>query len=151
MDGEECSWKGGIGCSVEEMRLFTNAEGCIKWKISARLIFLLPTERKSTTHFSQWKTRETAAFLKFLSLSVIPVLHRTVVSRNPAVNFRLLSRSTGHLYCSPVQIAVTLTDRIGGRHGIVWQLIVFRNLSYQRCRRLPVGKFLAQECMEYSS
>ena len=51
----------------------------------------------------------------------------------------------------PRQISVGLTDGIGGRQGIIGQLIVDGNGAHQRCRRLPVRKLFPQKRVEYGS
>ena len=51
--------------------------------------------------------------LKFLSLSIVPVLYRTVVSGDPAVNLRRLAALRTYILFS-VQIAVIPANGIGG-------------------------------------
>ena len=84
------------------------------------------------------------------SLACVPVLNRTVVAGDTAVDFRLFAADrAGKMLAG--QISVILTDRIGGGHGIIRQLVIFRNSLYQLCRRFPVRQLLSQERMEYGS
>ena len=88
------------------------------------------------------------AVLVLLGLSLVPVLHRTVVSRNPAVNLRLGSADrAGEMLAG--QVSVGLTDGVSGRHGVVGQLVILRNGAYQVGGRLPVGQLLTQERVEH--
>lgn len=60
--------------------------------------------------------------LIFLCLSVIPVLYRTIISRNTAVDISLLPCiRTGKAHAD---IAMLLTYRICGRNGVIRQTIV---------------------------
>src|SRR5699024_7580082 len=87
---------------------------------------------------------------KLLNLSIVPVLYRTVISGDPAVNLRLFSAvRAGILFA--VNIAVILADGVGRRNRIVWKLIILGNLPYKKRRFLPARKLLSQECVEYGS
>ena len=88
--------------------------------------------------------------LVLLCLTIIPVLYRTVVAGDTAVNFSLLSTfRTGEMLSADV--AMLLTYGIGRRNGVIRQAIILCDLTYQRRCCLPVRKFLSQECVEYSS
>ena len=64
--------------------------------------------------------------LVFLGFSVIPVLHRTVISGNTAVDLSLLSAfRAGKMFSA--EITVLAADRIGRRNGIIRQFIIFCN------------------------
>ena len=49
------------------------------------------------------------------------------------------------------QVAMLLTYRVGRRNRIIRKLVVFCDLTYKRCRSLPVRKFFSKECMEYGT
>ena len=46
-------------------------------------------------------------------------------------------------------VAVIAAYGIGGRKSVVRQLVVFRDLTNKSSGRLPCGKLLAKECVEY--
>ena len=84
---------------------------------------------------------------ELLGLAVIPVLDRAVIAGDTAVNLRGLS-AVGAGLLLPRQIAVVPADGIGGAHGIIGQLVVFRDLPHQVGRGLPVRELLPQEGVE---
>ena len=43
---------------------------------------------------------------------------------------------------------MVLADGIGGAYGVIGQLVVFRDLADEVCRRLPAGQLLAEEGVE---
>ena len=71
--------------------------------------------------------------LKFLSLSIVPVLYRTVVSGDPAVNLRRLAALRTYILFS-VQIAVIPANGIGGWQRRIRQPGGLCNLAYQGSR-----------------
>ena len=80
--------------------------------------------------------------LVFLRLAGVPVLHGAVVAGDAAVDLCALAAvGAGELLAD--EVAVVLADGIGGRKRILRQLVVFRDLAYQICRRLPVGQLFA--------
>ena len=83
----------------------------------------------------------------FLRFSVVPVLYRTIISGDSAVNFCFLATGRADKMF-PCNIAVFFTYRIRRWQGIVRQTVIFCDLSYQCGCCLPVRKFLSQECME---
>ena len=88
--------------------------------------------------------------LVLLGLTIIPVLYRTVVSGDTAVNLGLLSTfRAGEMLAADV--AMLLTYGIGRRNGVIRQTIILCDLTYQRRCCLPVRKLLTQECVEYGS
>ena len=88
------------------------------------------------------------SFLILLGLSIVPVLDRTVVAGDPAVNLCLFpAYGAGEVFT--VQVAVFPADGVGGRQRIVRKLIIFCNGPYQLGRCLPVGQLFAQERMEH--
>ena len=88
--------------------------------------------------------------LILLSLTVIPVLYRTVISCDTAVDLSLLAAfRTGKVLSADV--TMLLTYRICRRNGVIRQAIVLCDLTYKRSCCFPVRKLLAKECVEYSS
>ena len=88
--------------------------------------------------------------LVLLGLTIVPVLYRTVISCDTAVNLSLLSTfRAGEMLAADV--AMLLTYGIGRLDGVIGQAIILCDLTYQRCRCLPVRKLLPKECMEYGS
>ena len=88
--------------------------------------------------------------LILLSLAIIPVLYRSVISCDTAVNLRLLATfRTGEVLTA--YITMFLTYRICRRNGVIRQFIILCDLAHQGCRRLPVRKLLTDKCMEYST
>ena len=49
------------------------------------------------------------------------------------------------------KISVILTYRVGGREGVIGELVVLRNGANEGCGRLPRGQLLAEEGVEYST
>ena len=90
------------------------------------------------------------AVLVLLALAVVPVLDRTVVAGDTAVNLGLLAAlRTGEMLTG--NITVVGTDRVGGGHGVVGQLEVLSDLANQGGGSLPVRQLLAQEGMEHGT
>ena len=87
------------------------------------------------------------ALLIFLRLTHVPVLHGAVVAGNAAIDLRGLT-AVGAGEMLAFQVAVALTDGVGGGQGVVGQAVVFCNLAHQRGGRLPRGQLLAQEGVE---
>ena len=48
-------------------------------------------------------------------------------------------------------ISVILTYGVRGRECVIRKLIVFCYCAYKRCRALPCGELLSEECVEYRS
>ena len=90
------------------------------------------------------------AVFELLSLTIIPVLHRTIVSGDPAVDFRLLSAVRADSLLTD-QVTVILTYRVGRAQGVVGEPVVFRNLANQVCGGLPVRELFTQERVEHGS
>ena len=86
--------------------------------------------------------------LKLLNLPVVPVLYRTVISGDPAVDLCLSAAMRAGVLL-PVDIAVILADGVGWRDRIIRKLIILRNLPYKESRFFPSWKLLAEERMEY--
>ena len=85
-----------------------------------------------------------------LAFSVVPVLDRTVISRDTAVNLCLFSADrTGKVLAG--EIAVVRTDRIGRGQRVVRQLVVLCNLPHEGSCCFPVRQLFAEERMEYRS
>ena len=81
------------------------------------------------------------SLLEFARLTVVPVLNRSVISGNTAVNLaRSAALGTSEMLAG--DISVFLTYRVRGRNSVIRQFVVFRNLSYERSRRLPIGELL---------
>ena len=91
-----------------------------------------------------------SALLELLHFAIVPVLHGAIITGYAAVNLCLCAamRTSEVFACD---IAMLLTDRIGGRHCIVRKPIILRDLTHQRCSTLPVGELFTKECMEYST
>lgn len=85
---------------------------------------------------------------ELLQLAVVPVLYGTIVAGDTAVNFGGLS-AFGALEVFARDIAVLFADAVRRRDGVIRQFIVFRDGSDKFCRGFPVGKFFAEERVEY--
>ena len=96
------------------------------------------------------KLRINLSLLILLGLTVVPVLHGTVVAGDSGVNLGLLT-ALGTDELLACDIAVVLAHRVGGRNRIVRKSIIFRNSSYEVSGRLPVGKLLTEVAMEHST
>ena len=94
-----------------------------------------------------WNIVNLTVFI-LLSLTVIPVLNGAVIACNTAVNLSLFA-AFGANKLLACKVSVILTYRICGRHRVIRKLIILRYLADKICRRLPVGKLFAEECMEY--
>ena len=88
------------------------------------------------------------ALLKLCNLAVVPVLNRTVVAGDTAVNFRLLAADGAGVLLA-LEIAVIRADGVCRRERVVGQFVVFGNLSYEVCRRLPAIELLTEDGVEY--
>ena len=86
----------------------------------------------------------------FLTLTVVPVLDRTVVTGYTAVYLGFFSAIGTGKYLAR-DISVILTYRIGWRKGVIRKLEVLCNLLNEVCSRLPIGKLFTEEGVEYST
>ena len=91
-----------------------------------------------------------SSVLVLLAFSVVPVLDRTVISRDTAVNLCLFSADRT---CKVLagEIAVVRTDRIRRGQRVVRQFVVLCNLPHKGSCCFPVRQFFAKERMEDSS
>ena len=86
------------------------------------------------------------ALLILLSFACVPVLHRTVVAGDTAVNFSALTAlGTGKLLAG--EVAVILADGVGRAYGVVRQLVILGYLADKVCGCFPIGQLLAEECV----
>ena len=56
---------------------------------------------------------------------------------------------TGEMFSA--DISVVSAYGISRRYGVIRKSVVFRYLSYEICRRLPVRKLLSEKCVEHSA
>ena len=90
------------------------------------------------------------AVFVFLCFSVVPVLNRTVIAGNTAVNLCLFAAfRAGKMLTA--DISMLRAYGICRRNSVIRQLIILCNFSYKGCGCFPVRKFFSQETMEYRS
>ena len=88
--------------------------------------------------------------LVLLGLAVVPVLDRTIVAGDAAVDLSLVAADrAGELLAG--QIAVILTYGVCRRHCVVRKLVILRDLADKVRCRFPVGKLLSEERVENGS
>lgn len=83
-----------------------------------------------------------SSLFKFLSLAVVKVLNGAIVACYTAVNLGGFA-AVGAVVLLAVNIAVVFAYGISGRKGVIGKLVILGNLSYESCRRLPIGKLFA--------
>ena len=87
------------------------------------------------------------ALLVLLGLTGVPVLHGAVVAGDAAVDLGgLAALRAGEMLAADV--AVVLADGVGGREGVVGQLVVLGDLAHEVCCGLPARQLLAEEGVE---
>ena len=85
---------------------------------------------------------------ELLCLPIVPVLHRPIVTRDPAVDLggfttvRADSLLTG-------EVTVVLADGVGRGECVIREAVVLGDLAHQVCGGLPVGELFAKERVEH--
>ena len=90
------------------------------------------------------------SILILLSLTVVPVLNRTVVTGNTAINLSLFATLRAGVNLTG-DVTVVLTYGVCWGHCVVWELIVFSNLANKVSCTLPCWELFTKECVEYCS
>ena len=90
------------------------------------------------------------SLLEFLGFAGIPVFDRAIVTRDTGIDFGFFSTNRA-LPLFAGEIAVILTNGIGGRDGVIRQFVVFSDFTNQFHAGFPVWQSLAKESVENGS
>jgi len=82
------------------------------------------------------------SLFKLLSFTIIPVLHRTIVTGNPTIYFSILVAMRAGINLAG-DIAMVLADRIRRRKSVIRKFVVGGNLLYQSSCCLPSRQLFA--------